>query len=424
MKNYGMPQIHDLTSDGSTSVALTPGAAIVSAEFTVNAPKSFVGDNWPLAQALVTRVRVGLDQAASGGAAINWDDLPRIVDSFNTSCPLFGTMWPRDSATGPIVKHIMEFFGAGYQYTDGARNQIAAADGDTAVDLYFVQPFAQEFLFKPHHASPWMGWLNAGKHTVYLAASTVLDSLSTGLVLEATTNVQCWIEYVVSPKLHIPHFPQWHVYEAPAAGGTTALLQGVGTANGLQDVKDGSRLAALLELSDQKGMGAADGADNITSVTIPQLGQDVTVNVDAFFAAFRRIVGGHKGPVSGVATTIVHDRAGNPEGMSATPNGVMNTATAMYTPYRAPGRDAQISKMPKFFGELKIVRTFTSNPATGRHRFACLEFREFSQAKKAEMLARTGKPVKGVSRIYSSKVPERPGEIAVLPEQVAFADGS
>lgn len=419
-----MPQIHDLTSDGATSVALTPSTAVQAAEFSINAPKSSVGDNWPLASALVTRLRVGVDQAASGGTAVNWDDLSRICDSINTSCPLLGTMFPRDTCTGPVVKHIIEFFGRGYTYTDGARIQIPATDGDVAVDLFFVLPFTQELMIKPHHSAPWMGWLTGGRHQFYIGATTVLDSLSTGLVIEATTNVQCWIEYYVSPKLHVPSFPQWHVYEAPAAGGSTALLQGIGTANGLQDVKDGSRLGALLELSDQKGMGAADGADNITSVAIPQLGQDVTVNVDAFFAAFRALMGGHRGPVSGVSTTIVHDRAGNPEGMSATPNGVMNTSTAMYTPYRAPGRDSQLSKMVKFFGELKVIRTFTSAPTSGRHRFACLEFREFTDAKKAEMVKRTGKKAAGASRIYAQKMPQRKGDESVLPEEVHFADGT
>lgn len=423
MKNYGMPQIHDLTSDGATQVAVTPATTVTSAEFVINAPKSAVGDNWPLAMALVTRVRCGLDQAASGGAAVNWDDLPRVVDSVNTSCPLFGTMFSRESSSGPIVKHIMEFFGKAYTYVDGARNQIPSTDGDVAVDQYFVQPFAHELLQKPHHAAPWMGWLAGGKHTVYIAGTAILDSLSTGLVLEATCNVQSWIEYVVSKKLLIPHFGQFHVYETPAAGGTTALLQGVGTNNGLSDVKDGSRLAALLELSDQKGMGAADGADNITSVTIPQLGQDITVNVDAFFAAFRGLVGGHRGPISGVSTTIVHDRSGNPEGMAATPNATMNTATAMYTPYRAPGRDTQMTKIPKFFGELKVIRSFTTAPTSGRHRFATLEFREFSNAKKREMVARTGKTVVRTGRIFSAKPIDNKGDASVLPEFVDFAGG-
>ncbi len=407
MRNYGSPQPFDLTSDGGTSVALTPGAAVVNAEFLVTAPKSAVGDNFPLAMAIVGRLRFTFDQAASGGTAVNWDDLARVIDSIDVQSPVLGNTHPKDSFPGPVLKHVVEFTSQGYTYADGARAQIAAADGDTTVDHYFVIPYANELLRKPHHCAPWIGWLVNTKVKLYLAASTVFDSLSTGAVTKATTNVQMWVETVIASRPHLPTLAQFHLYESPAAGGTTATLIGIGMANGLSDVKEGSRLAQLFELTDVKGMGAADGADNITSVTIPQLGLDTVTNVDAFFAAYRRAMGGHRGPVSGVATTIVADRAGNPEGMSATPNGVMNTATAMYTPYRFMGRDAELTKIPKFVGDLKIVRSFTSNPASGRHRFVTLEFRELGEQKKGELKERAGRS----RNAPTSKIMLTPGKL-------------
>jgi hypothetical protein len=420
VRNFGIPQIQDLTSDGSTTVAVTPGASVQPAEFTVQAPRSAVGSQgWPLAAAIIGCVRTSVDQPGTG-SLITWDDLPRILDSVNVQSPLFGTTHPRESFTGPVLKHCIEFLSRGYNYTDGARNQIPIADGDTVVDQYFVIPFAQETLNKPHHCSPWLGWLQGTKITFNIGATTCLDAVSTGVVIEATTNVRCWIEYFVSNELVIPTIAQFHVYDSPAAGGSRALLQGIGSPNGLSDVKDASRLAALFELTDIKGMGAADGADNITSVSIPQLGQDVTTNIDAYFAAYRALIGGHKGPVSGNLTTIIHDRAGNPETMVATPNATMNTATAMYTPYRAPGRNSELTKIPKFFGDLQVIRTFTAAPASGRHRFLTLEYRELGEAKKKELIGRTGKGGGTMERIFLGKMPERAGELAALPQRVRF----
>lgn len=438
MRSFGVPQILDLTSDGGSSVSVTPGTTPQKVEFLVQAPKAGVGDAWPIALNYVSCIRTTFDQAASGGTVVNWDQLALVADSFDVQSPTLGNTHARNTFTGPITKHIIEFISSGYEYSDGARIQLIAADGDVTLDMYYVLPMAHECFEKPHHSGVWLGWLNATKVVTYTATAAAVDPLSTGAVLKAPTSVRTWIEYVVSNELLMPTINQWVMYETPATGGTTAIVNGIGTANGLQDVLDGSRVAALLELTSIL-MGGATTADAYTSVTIPQIAQDVTVNIDAFFSAYRRLIGGHVGPISGVsavtntagviANAALVDRAGNPNlmGVTTTVNNLLNSPAALYIPYRAPGKSAMLSKMLKFFGDLKITRTFSTVPSSGKFRFVTNELRELGPAKKQELIGKTGRPA-SLEKIHSNGSTDGGAKRgmnttrkqAVLPERVNF----
>lgn len=434
MRSYGVPQILDLLSNGSSSVSLTPGATTQKAEFLISAPRAGVGDNWPLCTNLVCRARTTFDQAASGGNTVNWDELPAVMDSFDVNSPILGNTHPKDTFTGPITKHIAEFVSSGYSYADGGRTQIASTDGDTTLDVYYVLPFEHACFERPHHSAVWLGWLKDTKITTYLAAASVLGSLSTGAVIKAPTNVQMWAEYIVSDELIMPWMNNFHRYQAPAAGGTTAILSGIGTANGYNDVLNGSRILGLFELMGVTSnsfnlMGGPTTADQYTSVTIPQLNQDVTVNIDGFFASYWRAIGGHRGPISNAAGSALFDRAGNPNIMrmsQANQTGdVLNSADAMYIPWKAPGRDQMLSKAVKFFGDLKMTRTFGTAPTSGTFYFVLNEGRELGDAKKQQMIQATGKSgtletIWGGGSKGTADNARHPRRDAVLPERVVF----
>jgi hypothetical protein len=427
MRNYGSIQTLDVYADGgASSVSITPGATVQQAEFTVQAPKAGVDGNWPLAMNIMVKTSIVVDQPASGGSTLEPDETTVVIDSYNVNSPLLGLTHPRDTYTGPIAKNIAEFFSAGYTSSDGARIQVPAADGDTTLVLYQLLPFAQENFNRPHHFAPWLGWLNATKIQAYIAASTAIASFSTGAVTEAPCTVSCWIEYVVSSELIMPAFAQYHLYETPASGGTTAIVQGIGTQNGMADVKDGSRIAALLELMNVNGMGGATTANIYTSVTIPQLGLDLTFNIDSFFSAFRRAMGGHRGSIALSVTEPVTDRAGAPYIVATDVLTDLNAAGALYIPWRAVGRNQQITKLVRFFGDLKVTRSFSSTPSSGKYRFVTCELREFGDAKKKEMVGKTGKSGYKLERIFENGTPDgadlerHKNKVRSLPERVIF----
>jgi hypothetical protein len=436
MRNYGVPQFLDVTGNSPTTI--TPGAAPTLVEFLVQAPKSGVGDNWPLGMAYVVAAGVTIDQGAAG-ALINWENwFGSVFDSFNVENPLLGTTHERTTYQAMAAKHIIEFMSRGYAYGDGARGQIAAADADYPVYVYQTLPMAHELNERPHHSAFWLGWLNATKVQAYMAASTAPASYSTGAVFETAT-VRCWIEYVVSDELVMPVLNHWKRYEDDAGSKATHFIKGVGTANGLNDVLDGSRIVALLELCNGGGAvnwGGASTALNFTSYGMPQLSQEQTTNVDAYFNAFHTVVRGAKRVGhTGTAAAGVPQEDVTGASTQADPVGVVQTsplnhARQMYIPVRAPGVNFQLTKQPKFFGDLKRIATFTAAPSSGKMVFLLNEFRELGDGKKKQMIAMTGRPGR-LDRIFTNPGPmvnrtstkqkqAGKGREAVLAERVLF----
>ena len=481
MRNYGVPTLLDLVSDGGSAVTVTPNSNPQPVQFLIQAPKAGLDDNWPLCTNIVCAADIALGSAEGAPESLTGDVLPLAMDSYDVNSPIFGLTHPRDTFTSPIAKHIVEFFCGGYRYSDGMRRQISGTEQAYHFTNYQLLPFSHELFEKPHHSAIWLGWLNATKITNYVGSSSALAGYSPNTAIDSVT-VRNWVEFVVSDELIMPTINQWHLYETPASGGTTAIMQGLGTPNGLLDVMDGSRVAALLELNNTLGLGGVTNPTFLTSVTIPQFGQDLTVNIDGFFSAFHRALGGHPviskalqrgGEAAATAASVaalqalltgdggvdgggmlIDDRGGNPytedaivgaEAAISNPNNLANAFSAengraglggstgggtMYVPWRAPGRDSQLTKIKKFWGDLKLIRTWgngSSAPASGKFRFVTNELRELGPSKKQELISKTGKPA-ALQRIYSTGVPDpRTGHLhkankrdATLPQRVMF----
>lgn len=387
-----MTQPVDLRSDGNVAPALTPGSTVQSTVFAFQASKTEVNNKYPLVESLGYCLSIVFDQAASGGAAVNDDQLPRAIDSIDINGGMLGNTHDKKSMTGPTLAHVWEWIASGYGQTDYARNQIPAADGDNGIKRYGIIPYTSELFARPHHFAPYLGWLIGQTVTFNLAAAAVFDSLSTGAVTKGTCNIRMWANTFVSSRLFIPSVMEMVVFDVPAAN--TAICQNIGKLQNWNGLQDGARIAALYELHSNNGLGGAITADNITSVKIVDLGID-TVNVDAFAIQLRTLQGGHRGPVSGLGATIVPDIAGNPEGLTATglssANEIQaNTPTALYTAYRAMGRSAEITKMPKYIGDMGIDHTVTTPYSTGRRRIAGVFVREFLPDMKTSLQARAG----------------------------------
>jgi len=388
---FPTPLHFDLKNDGSnTQIALTPGTQEQQAAFTIQGVRGYVGTAFMRATALAGRLRVGVDQPASGGSAIDWDQLPRVIAGLQIESKHFGTLLNKESSGGPALKHLIEFIGQGYAYGDYARAQISSADGDTAVDLYFCVPFAQGWLVRPHDTTPWVGWLDKTIVTFYLNTTTALDSVSTGAVIEATCNVQMWLEYHLDNDIEIPAIPVWQRYQRAAAGGNEVILEGVGLQKSMQKVEQYDRIAGVYDHGDVAGFQGADGPDNVTEYYCPALGIDRTVHVDAFFRIFRAYCIKRATHVGGRGNNALHDGSGNPETMAGGGNSGMNTSTAMYIPVRSPAPASEITKLPKFAGDLPITKRYTTAPSSGNHTFHVLSIRELTNQARGELLARAG----------------------------------
>jgi hypothetical protein len=436
VRNYGEPQFLDMIPDGPS--VITPGTTPTLVEFLVQAPKAGVGESWPLGMNYVFAADITFNQPGAGASVVEWEDWFNFTyDSFDVNVPLLGNTHQRDTYQAILSKHVIEFVSTGYTYTDGARAQIPTAAGNHFLVVYQVIPMANENADRPQHSAFWLGWLNAAKVQAWMATAASPNSFSTGATITSAT-VRGWIEYVVSDELIMPVLMQWNRYTAPAGGQTNHFLTGIGTARGLNDVKDGSRICGMFEMSSGSNMGGATTPDQYTSMLIPQFSQDQTVNLDAYFAGYRRVMNGHHGVISkGPSATevVVEDAKGNPQRNNTSfpdgsPPSRLNSADARYIPIRAPGRNMQLSKQLKFFGDLKRTVTFLSAaPSSGQYVWLLYEAREIGEAKKKEMVAKTGRHG-SLERIWSgpnkdnhdSMGPKRAGKgrEATLPQVVRF----
>jgi hypothetical protein len=378
------------TQDGDFSVAITPGSAEVTKQFKVTASKGSAFGAWIKGTSFTFRYDFTFDQAASGGTAVNWDDLPRVSTGLELVHPLWGTMLTKETGAGPILKHVIEFIGSGYQYAgDGARAQIAAADGDSTCSLYLTYPLAQRFMIRPTDQACWIGWLDQLLMNFSVGAASTIAAVSTGAVIKTPSTLQCWMDYVLDNKLEVPNLAFWHRYEHNAGSQTIRLLS-MGSF-GPKATKKVERILGLYELMNVSGLGGATTSDNITRFFFEQRGVDRVTNVDAVVKNYLRVVGYPRGPKGGNGNNALHDLAGNPYTMAATPNTTLNASTLMYFPITAPGRQMEVTKAWKFAGDLTITQEYTTTPTTGSHKVVAQTIREFEPAMVKELLARAGK---------------------------------
>jgi hypothetical protein len=378
------------TPDGSFSVTMTPGAAEQPAQFKITGDKGTFGGGWLKATGITKCLTTVFDQAASGGSAVFWDELPRVIGGFEMLHPLWGTMLTKETGSGPILKHLIEFIGHGGQYAgDDARAVIAAADGDTTCDLYVTYPFAQRCMVRPTDQMPWVGWLDQTLLNFYLAPSTAIAAVSTGAVIKATTSLRMGLDYVLDNDLEIPTLSYWQRY-THNAGSETIRALGLGSA-GPKGTKGVERLVGIYELFNVWGFGGCTTADNITAVFLEQLGLSRVTNVDMLVKNYLKTLGGVRSPKGGNGASALHAMAGNPYTMGATPSNRLNASTLAYLPLRAPGRDQEITKVPKFAGDLVVTQTYTSTPSSGQHILVVQSIREFTTEMARELAARANR---------------------------------
>jgi hypothetical protein len=378
------------TLDGDFAVSITPSSsAEVTKQFKVTASKGSAFGAWIKGTGFTFRYDFTFDQAASGGSAVNWDDLPRVATGLEIVHPLWGTMLTKETGAGPILKHVIEFIGSGYQYAgDGARAQIAASDGDTTCSLYLTYPLCQRYMVRPQDMACWIGWLDQTLLNFTVGLSTTIAAVSTGAVIKTPTTLQCGLDYILDNKLEVPTLAFWHRYQHNA-GTNTIRLNAMGSF-GPKATKKVERLVGLHELMNVAGLGGATTADNVTRVLFEQRGMDRVVNVDFLVKNYLKVSGYPRGPKGGNGNNALHDLAGNPYTMAATPNGKLNDSNLMYFSLMAGSKGQEITKVWKFAGDLTLTQEYTTIPSSGAHLVVAQSIREFEPDMVNELKARAG----------------------------------
>lgn len=368
------PEFHELTSNSGKNPSVTPGATAQTATFMLNnLPTGQQGRLWNYVNAIVLKLVTTLDQPAMGGAAINADKLWKVLQSVQVYCPILGTLYSHSNTRGAVLGNIYQYLGFGYTAMP-VRAQVAAADGDTTITLYYRIPFAMGFLASAIETAPWTGFLEGGTVEVKLDVSTVLDGDSTGAVLKAPTNFRCWLEMQPAAEPIIHQIAQFREHITPG-GSTRHVIQDMGSPDGLQgvDLSKGAGIAALLNLTDATGigLGGSDGADNILAYDIPWRNQQRVDIPDAPFIAFQAMMGNQRRAKP--AAPVTSDSAGFPYTIASAANGDANDAQALFVPLIACGNNLYTSKLQTVAGAKELNFQYTATPSAV-NRFVGLYF--------------------------------------------------
>lgn len=378
MRDHTTPLFRQLAAAGVRAPTLTPGSDVQATIFNITGLEASTGDMRNYVQNFVIRCTTVLDQPGAGGAVIDWDKMYKAANGIRLFSPLLGEPYPLAHTRGATLGHIFQVVAGGYNYPQPARIQVAAADGDTTVDLYYILPFSFECFAKPHETAQFAGFFDQGELEFRFAAATAFDGDSTGALTKATTTIRAWVEYYPSPDNVIGVPFQFREYIVPG-NSTEFVLRGVGQSSGLRGTAPGAGLIMLAWLTNATGIGLA-GADTAavpTRIDIPWRSQVSMDTLDPYFTSLRRMVGKRVGPAATVTTAALADSSGWPNTMAATLNNSPAAAGAMFVPIIMPGREFETSKAQKVQGDLTVNMGFSTTP-TGSSRFVTCELLEYT----------------------------------------------
>lgn len=385
MRDHTTPLWKELTAQGLETITITPGTSAQAGTFNISGIPPVTGNERNYAQRFVGHLQTVLDTDAAG-SAVSWDQLPKAMQSWQLQSPLLGDVFPAAHSRGAVIAHLAQVFALGGNYPQPARAQIPTnVDANYTIDLFYALSLSWNCFAKPHESAQWVGLFDQGTLTGTLDASNVLDGDYAGAVLAATTQLRAWVEYQPDKDafLGVPIQIRERVI---AGGGTSPVLKGVGQETGLVDVKQGCGLFGLFWLTDQTtiwgtNVSGPDGVDNFTGFECGWRGQPKTRNLDPFFIALEQAMPKRPGPLAGTGTTIMHDGAGWPETMAATPsNRPAASATKMFLPIIFPGLDFETSKAQRVLGDLQVNFDVTA-AISGSHRFVSFELMEFQDSQ-------------------------------------------
>lgn len=352
-----------LKSTAGDVVALTPAVAPQVTTFRFDNIDAKMGAEWCYAEKIRLFMRLNFDQAASGGSAVQADQLYRILSSIKLSSDDIGVLYGPGDLNGPALGLIAQVISARYALPIQPRTAIASTDGDTAVDLVIEIPLAHRCFWKGHQTGIWNGFLKrGGQLDVTWGSSTCYDAVSTGAVIKATTDIRAELVYTSEPEARPPVFWHWRLRNTPGSE-TKHTIRNVCQGAGITGAMGAGKIAFLAYLANVNGLGGAGGVDNITRVYPRDRGQGNHNLSTPFF-----------GPASYMADFVEETRRANimpvavgqayPFGLGTQVEGRGNVATAYCLPYFWPDLEGQqVSKLQEWSGDYYLEHDYTSTPS-------------------------------------------------------------
>lgn len=387
-------QIDLKTAAGSRpSAALTTGQSV---QYLIDAQQARVGASggkaglYNYVRGIMLSFSIVVARSSGGTTPVYADQFFRVIKSIGLSTSLFGTLIDPTYTTGMVAKHIMEFFGLGYNRPGVNRQPIPGTDGSYTRDCELFIPFAQEWNDDPDHFDFWLGWLDGAILELFVEDAAQPFGLSGVTITSVTVNAA--LETVPWPEVIIPPYVVTRRYQqAASAGSNGPKLVGIGEAGVLAGTDDGARLHAMLFSHQVGGFVGSGTADQISNLSMPWRDQAQTTLPRFLFERFLRSTKQY--PQLGFDTLItlgVYDTPA-PYTMGAFPGtGSLADPSARYTPFVWADRGCQISYLQKIKGTYPLDGITFGTTQTNQFTVYTRELKQWSKAKVAEMVAAMG----------------------------------
>jgi hypothetical protein len=405
------------STSGSDVVSIDITSSSRTATFRFDNIDAKIGREWCYGLKVRLYIRTQVDQPASAGSIIKPDQLYRVLSSIQLKCDDLGTLYSPGDLSGPALGLIAQVVSAGYRFPYHLRSDIPAADGDTPFTIIVDVPLAHMCFAKGHQTGIWNGHLKRnGELQVNLASSTALDAVSTGAVLEATTDVRAELVYTSEPEARVPTIWTWRVRNT-VAGETKHTIRNICQGAGITGASGVGKIAFLAYLSDQNGLGGADGIDNITRVYPRDRSQQSHNMSTPFF-----------GPSSFLYSFIEDVRDRNlfgaaqgltyPQALGTNQEQAPNGATTLFLPYWWPHVDGQdVSKLQEWQGDYNIEHDYTAVPS-GQALWLTLEQSYLTKQQEEFLMGdRMGLPASMFTSYPKVRSLNHPGDQAGVLEQ-------
>lgn len=393
---------------GAKTSTLTPSSSLTQKVQFQLPPDAKLNphNDWACFDGFRVKVSTTFDQAASGGSAVNADQLPCIIKSFRYSNQdAFGVMMDDQVYTGARAKNIIERVANGYENYGWDRAQIASSDGDSTVTMYYKLSFGTANVdVGPEAFYHWLGWHKNGILDVTLDLSTAVAQFSTGAVIKSNTIISAEVMPVSLRNPPLPLLSAWKQYLPPVvSAGNAITLRNFGDPQSLKNASKQVRVATIVELMNVLGLGGASTADTITTFWSDQLNQPKCENLDFLMQEFRDLIGGHNGSAN------LHDGAGFPQTMAATPNGSIQVATLLGMFWRYSTQRQRIANLMRWAvpADLTYYRDQPSGgPSSGTHVVLSQEIHEPDATAVATLVKMAGPALVGKQIPYTNPLAE------------------
>lgn len=385
-------QIDLRTQGGSrSSGALATGASV---QYIFDPQQSRVGASsskpglWNMVRGIWIQGSMIVVRSSGGTTPIYADQFTRCIKSIGLTSPMFGTLYDPTIIDGTVAKHIVEYFGNGYNRAGINRQPIPGTDATYTRTFELFLPFAQVLNDDPDHFDIWLGWLNDAILELFVQDAAQPFGISGVTITSVTFNAA--IETVPWPELIIPPWVAHRNYkQAASAASNGPKLVNAGDAGPIQGVDDGARLDAMLFAHQSAGFTGSGTADQISAIQMQWRDQAQSILPQLFFARFLRAARFAK---LGYTPSVVdvYDNT-EPYPMVANPGtGALNDASAFYTPLVWSEKGAQISYMQKFKGNYPLDGMTFGSSQSGSFNIYTREVKQWSISKCTEMIAAAG----------------------------------